>query len=197
MRSHVEPVGEQRAQVRIGAGRVQLCAQRVHGAAAEPPARRHQHQRRLLSSLATFGAGEVGLPSEEVIREMLDASNLAGPARLRIVVRRIGGSMWTVEASAASCATVGPAAPPARLRQETWSSAPPLAGHKTLARLAWDLAREDDLGKLVYAPAANQNGSGVATFDFVVTDDGGTPRGALMPLSDHPHPKMFRRPTGP
>lgn len=101
-----------------------------------------QHQRRLMSSLATLGAGEVGLPSEVVIRELLDASDLAGPARLRIVVRRIGGSMWTVEASAASCATDGPAAPPARLRQETWSSAPPLAGHKTLARLAWDLARE-------------------------------------------------------
>jgi branched-subunit amino acid aminotransferase/4-amino-4-deoxychorismate lyase len=100
------------------------------------------HRMRLLSSLTAIGAEQVDLPTRDEICELLQVSNLTGPARLRIVARRVDGSAWTVEAYADSCTPVGPTAPPMRLKKEHWPSAPPLAGHKTLARLAWDLARE-------------------------------------------------------
>lgn len=101
-----------------------------------------RHQLRLLSSLAAMGAGQVVLPERDEICEVLQVSNLMGPARLRIVVRRVDGPAWTVIASVETCRALGPAAPPARLRQHRWLSAPPLAGHKSLARLPWDLAGE-------------------------------------------------------
>jgi branched-subunit amino acid aminotransferase/4-amino-4-deoxychorismate lyase len=54
----------------------------------------------------------------------------------------VGDGRWSVEASADSSAAAGPASTPVRLSAERWSAAPPLAGHKTLSRLPWDLARQ-------------------------------------------------------
>ena len=82
------------------------------------------------------------LPTENELCELLDAAGLNGPARLRVVARRVNPLLWNIEASATSCDAVGPELQPARLTVQRWPSAPPLAGHKTLARLAWDLARE-------------------------------------------------------
>lgn len=102
-----------------------------------------RHSRRLSTSLIAFGADEtVELPTENELCELLDAACLNGPARLRVVARRLESSRWNIEASATSCGAVGPGLPPARLVVRRWSSAPPLSGHKTLARMAWDLARE-------------------------------------------------------
>lgn len=102
-----------------------------------------RHSRRLSTSLIALGANDtVKLPTKKELCELLDAAGLDGPARLRVVARRLESSLWTVEASAMPCAAVGPGLPPARLAVLRWSSAPPLAGHKTLARMAWDLARE-------------------------------------------------------
>jgi branched-subunit amino acid aminotransferase/4-amino-4-deoxychorismate lyase len=102
-----------------------------------------RHLRRLAESLVDLGANhEVSLPTEEEICELLDAAGLDGPARVRVVARRFESSRWNVEASAMSCGAVGPGVEPEKLAVCRWPSAPPLAGHKTLARLAWDLARE-------------------------------------------------------
>ena len=65
--------------------------------------------------------------------------HLAGLATRR---GEICGRGWTVEASASVVEAVGPDAPPARLSLQRWRAAPTLAGHKTLARLPWDMARE-------------------------------------------------------
>lgn len=102
-----------------------------------------RHSRRLSASLVVLGANDTAkLPSENELCELLEVAGLDGPARLRVVVRRIESSLWEVVASARSCDAVGPELRPARLVVQRWSSAPPLAGHKTLARMAWDLARE-------------------------------------------------------
>jgi branched-subunit amino acid aminotransferase/4-amino-4-deoxychorismate lyase len=84
----------------------------------------------------------VALPDEAALRELLRADGLDGAARLRVVGLRKETSGWVVEASASHCEAAGPDAPPARLLLQRWQAAPPLAGHKTLARLPWDLARE-------------------------------------------------------
>lgn len=100
-----------------------------------------RHSRRLLASLTVLGANDgVQLPSEAQLRELLNVTGLAGPARLRVVVRRIESSLWEVLASARPCGAVGPEQKPATLEVQRWSSAPRLAGHKTLARKEWDLA---------------------------------------------------------
>ena len=65
--------------------------------------------------------------------------HLAGLATRR---GEISGRGWTIEASAWVAEEVGPDAPPVRLFLQQWPAAPPLVGHKTLARLPWDLARE-------------------------------------------------------
>lgn len=102
-----------------------------------------RHHRRLAASLVALRAEDVvRLPTEHELCELLDANGLLGPARLRVVVRWAEPSEWLVEASASPCDVVGPALKPARLTVESWPSAPPLAGHKTLARMAWDMARE-------------------------------------------------------
>jgi branched-subunit amino acid aminotransferase/4-amino-4-deoxychorismate lyase len=103
-----------------------------------------QHSRRLEESLVALCADRVvRLPNEHQLCELLDADGHHGPARLQVVVvRRVETLELSVEASASPCDVVGPALTPARLTVESWPSAPPLAGHKTLARLAWDLARE-------------------------------------------------------
>jgi branched-subunit amino acid aminotransferase/4-amino-4-deoxychorismate lyase len=102
-----------------------------------------RHVQRLAGSLVDLGADNaVSLPTDQDVRELLDAAGLDGPARVRVVARRIDSSRWNIEASAMPCDAVGPRLEPARLAICRWVSAPPLAGHKTLARLAWDLARE-------------------------------------------------------
>ncbi len=103
-----------------------------------------RHRCRLLSSAAALQPGLVPtLPSEPELLELLAAERRTGPARLRVVLRRSGPDRpWTVEASAAAAGTVGPTQPPQALRTVRWRSAPPWTGHKTLARLAWDHARE-------------------------------------------------------
>lgn len=101
------------------------------------------HSRRLVSSLAFLGAtGDVRLPTEQELCELLDTAGLQGSARLRVVARRAEPPAWRVEASAVPCEAVGPAIDPAKLMIERWPSPPPLAGHKTLSRLAWDVALE-------------------------------------------------------
>lgn len=102
-----------------------------------------RHSRRLSTSLIALGANDtVKLPTKKELCELLNAAGFDGPARLRVVARRLESSLWNVEASATPCAAAGPGSEPARLVVHRWSSAPPLAGHKTLARMAWDLARE-------------------------------------------------------
>lgn len=107
-----------------------------------------RHSRRLLSSLVYLGVtGDPGLPTESDLCELLAAAGLDGPARLRVVARRTAPSQWAVTASATPCDAVGSKAQPSRLKIERWPAAPPLAGHKTLARMAWDLAREQAQGE--------------------------------------------------
>jgi branched-subunit amino acid aminotransferase/4-amino-4-deoxychorismate lyase len=102
-----------------------------------------RHRARLAASLAHLGAGaDVLLPDEPSLRGLLADNGLGGPARLRVVGCRVGTHGWVVEASVSSCDLTGPRVPPIRLIVEQWSSAPPLIGHKTLARLPWDLARK-------------------------------------------------------
>ena len=127
------------------------------------------HSRRLAASLVALGVGSAPtLPTENQLRELLFSSNLSGSARLRVVVRRVESSKWDVLASARSCRAAGPVAEPVKLTVQRWDSAPPLAGHKTLARMAWDLARErarhngfddallvDSCGRLLETSVAN------------------------------------------
>lgn len=102
-----------------------------------------RHSRRLAASLVSLGGNETArLPTENELCELLSTAGLNGPVRLRVVARRGEPRLWNIEASAKSCDAVGPGLRPARLVVQRWSSAPPLAGHKTLARLSWDLARE-------------------------------------------------------
>ncbi len=106
-----------------------------------------RHAARLARSLAALGAGsDLALPDREDLETMLERDGLLdGPARLRVVARSRGpDTPWTVEASAASVPRdrVGPDAEPQRLRVVRWEASPPMTGHKTLARLAWDHARE-------------------------------------------------------
>ncbi len=102
-----------------------------------------RHRSRLAASLRFLGADDdVTLPDEPALCELLRAGGFEGAARLRVVGRRGQASGWTVEAAAAHCRVAGPGSPPARLLLQRWQAAPPLAGHKTLARQPWDLARE-------------------------------------------------------
>ena len=102
-----------------------------------------RHRLRLAASLRFLGAdNDVELPDEPALCELLRAGGLDGAARLRVVGRRTQGLGWTIEASAWVAEAVGPDAPPVRLCLQQWPAAPPLVGHKTLARLPWDLARE-------------------------------------------------------
>ena len=102
-----------------------------------------RHRSRLAASLRFLGAdNDVALPDEPALRELLRAGGHDGAARLRVVGRRKQNSGWTIEASASVSEAAGLDAPPARLLLQRWQAAPPLAGHKTLARLPWDLARE-------------------------------------------------------
>jgi branched-subunit amino acid aminotransferase/4-amino-4-deoxychorismate lyase len=93
------------------------------------------------------GGRECALPIESDACELLEANGLAGAARLRVVALKTQDGSWTVEATARPCGETGPTQRPARLGVQTWLAAPPLVGHKTLSRMAWDLARERSIGK--------------------------------------------------
>jgi len=152
-----------------------------------------QHIRRLAESLVDLGADTaVSLPTDDDVCKLLDATGLDGPARVRVVARRDESSEWNIEASAMSCGVVGPRVEPARLAICRWASAPPLAGHKTLARLAWDLARERAQQKgfhdaLLIDSADNLLETSVANI-WVLTD--GTVRTPRAP--DHCLPGVMR-----
>lgn len=134
-------IGEGRANG--AAGSAQWGAFTTAGCDQGKPLLWPRHIRRLAESLVELGADSaVSLPTDQDVCELLDAAGLDGPARVRVVARRIESSKWNIEASAMSCDAVGPRVEPVRLAICRWASAPPLAGHKTLARLAWDLARE-------------------------------------------------------
>ena len=102
-----------------------------------------RHRARLESSLEQLGAsGGTAVPGETALSELLQANDLVGPARLRVIARRSVSRQWGVEASVSPCDCPGPARGAARLTIERWPAAPPLIGHKTLSRFAWDLSRE-------------------------------------------------------
>ena len=102
-----------------------------------------RHRARLESSLDQLGAGRgTTVPDETALSELLRANDLEGRARLRVIARRSVSQQWEVEASVSPCDSPGPLSDAARLTIERWASAPPLIGHKTLSRFAWDLARE-------------------------------------------------------
>jgi len=101
-----------------------------------------RHRSRLAASLRFLGAdNDVMLPDEPALCELLHAGGLDGAVRLRVVGRKQSLG-WTIEASASVSEAAGPDTPPVRLLLQRWQAAPPLAAHKTLARLPWDLARE-------------------------------------------------------
>ncbi len=101
-----------------------------------------RHRARLAASLAHLGADAgIRFPDTSLLQDLLAECGLRGPARMRVVGYRGGASGWVVEASASRCDCAGPHVSPCQLSVERWSSAPPLIGHKTLARLPWDLAR--------------------------------------------------------
>lgn len=102
-----------------------------------------RHQARLAGSVELVAPGlESELPGAKELTAVLEGNHLGGPARLRLVVRRRApAAPWSVEATAAPAATSGPGAAPVRLATVRWQNAPAWAGHKTLARLAWDDAR--------------------------------------------------------
>jgi len=102
-----------------------------------------RHRARLAASLVYLGAGtDLLLPEESSLCRLLADNSLDGPARLTVMGCRDGTGGWIVEASVSPCELTGPRVPPIRLTVEKWLSAPPLIGHKTLARLPWDLARK-------------------------------------------------------
>lgn len=114
-----------------------------------------RHRRRLAAGLKRLGAPALELPTEAAMAALLAASGRAGPARLRLVAwRQAAGSedsphgssdptAWRLEAATGDPGPVGPEAPPRSLAVVRWPAAPPLVGHKTLARLPWDLAAAD------------------------------------------------------
>jgi branched-subunit amino acid aminotransferase/4-amino-4-deoxychorismate lyase len=101
-----------------------------------------RHNRRLAGSLENLGAASsVRLPSPNDLVELLSVNGLSGPARLRVVGRRHSASGWQVEAGVVAIEEAGPATPPQSLAVHQWPAVPPSAGHKLLARQAWDTAR--------------------------------------------------------
>jgi len=103
-----------------------------------------RHRRRLGASLAVLGpkAPAPDLPTEDDLEDLLGEHGPAAPARLRVVARLLGVQQWTVEATASACDVVGPTLVPVDLGVVRWAAAAPLCGHKTLARLPWDIARQ-------------------------------------------------------
>lgn len=122
-----------------------------------------RHRRRLTASLTCLGAPALELPTEAAMAALLAATGHTGPARLRcqalgsedsLRCQALVGSedsrhessdpkAWHLEAAVGDPGPVGPEAPPLSLAVVRRPAAPPLVGHKTLARLPWDLAAAD------------------------------------------------------
>lgn len=104
------------------------------------------HEARLRASLGQLAPNvSLDLPDEVTVSQLLADREQHGPARLRLVVRRTGTTKtWRVEVCVAALAedSVGPDTAPVVLEPVVWSAPPPWAGHKTLARMPWDHARE-------------------------------------------------------
>lgn len=102
-----------------------------------------RHRSRLSASVECLGAtGEVSLPEEADLCSLLAANGFNDSARLRVVAWKRGTERWRVEASVGDCGAVGPRVAPAKVSVERWEGVPPFAGHKTVSRMPWDLARE-------------------------------------------------------
>lgn len=101
----------------------------------------NRHQRRLAGSLELLGAPPPALPSEAEMAALLEACGRSGPARLRLVGWQ-DDRRWRLEAAVGDARSVGPDASAVALEIVCWPAAPPLAGHKTLDRLAWELAAD-------------------------------------------------------
>ncbi len=101
-----------------------------------------RHRARLAATLAVLDPERsVRLPSAQTVAARLAASGLRGPARARVAARPDErGTGWRVSLEMAACEHCGPAAAPVRLLVRRWPAAPPTAGHKLLARDAWDRA---------------------------------------------------------
>jgi branched-chain amino acid aminotransferase len=101
-----------------------------------------RHSSRLASTLAVLEPEQTArLPTSAELARLLSTEGLHGPARMRVVARRTAAGNWQVEAAARPLDGGGPEAL-AALEVVRWPAPAPLAGHKTLARLAWDHARE-------------------------------------------------------
>lgn len=104
------------------------------------------HETRLRDSLALLAPNvSLDLPDEDAVSRLLADREQHGPARLRLVVRRTGPTTtWRIEVHVAALTegSFGPDAAPVVLEPVVWSAPPPWAGHKTLARMPWDHARE-------------------------------------------------------
>ncbi len=98
------------------------------------------HAARLAHDIRTLDPrASVHLPGETELARLLLERDLVGPARLRVIVWRNTGG-WRVGAEARPLPACGPTLPPLALEPVRREHAPPLAGHKVLARLSWDLA---------------------------------------------------------
>lgn len=101
-----------------------------------------RHHSRLLATLAHLGCDPLPrMPVRSELERLLERNRVLEKGVLRIVVARTSEEEWEVQATAAPIAESGYKSVPLRLGLETWPGVPPLVGHKTLSRLAWDCAR--------------------------------------------------------
>ncbi len=102
-----------------------------------------RHVSRLSTTIRELAPeSEVSLPGLAEANDCLATSRCDGPARLRLTAVRDGADpAWEVAMAAQPVQGVGPEVPAISLQVVRWPAAPPLAGHKTMARLPWDLAR--------------------------------------------------------
>ncbi|MCP4896371.1 MAG: aminotransferase class IV [bacterium] len=101
-----------------------------------------RHQSRLLGTLAELGCDPaLRFPARSDLERLLERNRVTGIGVLRIVAACVSDERWDIQAVAEQGAQSGYGANPLRLELEAWQGVPPLVGHKTLARLAWDRAR--------------------------------------------------------
>jgi len=134
-----------------------------------------RHRARLEKSLEVLGSGPAPrLPAADEVATLLRRCGVGGAGRLRMVARRRAGG-WSVEGSATAFDAPGPWAEPQRLAVVRWPEVAPLAGHKSLARAAWDQARESALrlgcdDALIAVPGRGALETSVANV-FAIRDD--------------------------
>jgi branched-chain amino acid aminotransferase len=103
-----------------------------------------EHEARLRHSAEVLGGSDaVLLPYLTDIESLLSENHVDGAGVVRVVAWRAGADdRWQVQASARCEPELGPERPAVRLQTIIWPGAPPFAGHKSLARLPWDHARQ-------------------------------------------------------